>query len=89
VLYRRDPRRPGPYDLRSRRVANETRVQRIYQIVCFLFSSRTRGRPGPSGRRVRGRATAAQRINYDGATRWPAAKVITSDIKFAIWRYAF
>lgn len=50
-------------------------------------SSRTRGRRGPSGRRVRGRATAVPPINSDGATRCPAAKVITSDTKSATWRY--
>lgn len=47
---------------------------------------KTRGHHGPSGRRVRERATVEPLINSEGAMQWLAAKVITSDTKSAIWR---
>lgn len=47
---------------------------------------KTRGHRGPSGRRVRERATAEPLINSEGAMRWPAAKVTMSDTKSATWR---
>lgn len=48
---------------------------------------KTRGHHGPSGRRVRGRVTAAPLTNSGGATRWPAARGTTSDTKYATCRY--
>lgn len=59
----------------------------INNITCLrIFSMKIRGHPGLSGRRVRERVTAEPLINYEGAMRWLAVKVTTSDIRSATWR---
>lgn len=52
----------------------------------FSDSMKTRGHPGPIGRRVLERAMAEPLINYEGAMQWSAVKVTTSDTKSATWR---
>lgn len=63
-----------------------SRAVNIFLSHFYHSSMKTRGHRGPSGRRVRGRATAEPLINSEGAMRWPAAKVTTSDTKSATWR---
>lgn len=78
---------PSPLDTETRRRTHVLNVNNIWQPAIRVYSMKTHGHHGPSGRRVRERVTAVPLINSGGATRWPAARDTTSDTKYAICRY--